>query len=48
MIKYLFKKVANTILTCMYYTNDLHTIEKLFYLGLLVETTAYYYGYELN
>ena len=50
---YLFQKIANTILVMMYYLDpaypgDYRTMEKLYELGLLVDTVASYYGVELN
>ena len=46
---YIFQKTANTILMLMYYAEEnTKTMQQLFTIGLIWETTAYYYGYELK
>jgi len=46
---YIFQKTANIIIMLMDYAEeDVYTTQQLFTIGLIWETTAYYYGYELK
>lgn len=49
MKKYIFQKIADTIITMMFYVKDqMWLMWELFAAGLILDNTAYYYGIELN